>query len=132
MVFQVVHECSFCLIAGLALKDSPPSSDLAKLGSLSQESIDLMCAPRKGTKPLRPLNDSSWENLLPAEGRYIDYRFRDEATFLTDPNIQRALGCEPSPRMGTCMAQFPKAMTDWGSRLPEASVPRAAPVPAVR
>lgn len=121
-------------IAGLALKERPPTTDLGRLGSLSQESIDLMCAPRSGAKAPPALMSSTWDQRLPTEGRYIDSRFRDEATFLTDPNVQAALGCKPSPRMGSCMAAFPQAMRDWGSSgaAGSATAPSAPAAPGAR
>lgn len=114
-------------ITGLMLQEKPPTSDLGKLASLSQESIDLMCAPRTGPKPRRALNDAGWDSSLPASGRYIEERFRDEATFLADPNIQWALGCERNPRMGSCMAEFPDAMRDWGRQATGAPASQASP-----
>jgi hypothetical protein len=103
-------------IAGLFMAQNPPRSDLERLASLSNDSVMLMCSNRRGPKPVAQLNAPTWSQVRPSPGRYINERDRDEATLLSDENMQRALGCAPLPDRGRCMRHFESSLQQWGQR----------------
>jgi hypothetical protein len=103
------------LIAGKYLQEHPLTSDLEKIASLADRDIDLMCAPRRGPKPLRALNDPALLRRLPTNSRYFDDRFRTEALFLSNTNVQKAFGCDPIPKYNKCANQFEQTLHNWGN-----------------
>lgn len=118
-------------IAGSYLKLNPPVNDLERLASLSETSIRLMCSKRDGPKPLAPLDSDRWNRSKQATFRYINDRYRDEATYLADTNVQQALGCAPPVNQMNCMQQFDKSMKDF-SRSGSTEDPSAPIVPVER
>lgn len=119
-------------LAGVFMKErgTPARTPQERLAMLSQDSINLMCAKREGPKPLTGLNPSLWSQVFPTDGRYISERYRDEAVFLADPNIQQAIGCRPVHRYGQCPAGFERAMRGWGGgAAPSAPAPAPAGSP---
>lgn len=91
-------------IAGLYLKKNPLKDDYERLTSLSRNGVKLLC----GKQNRFSIDSPRWNNSK--DDRYINDRWRDTATFLSDPDVQAALGCKPLADRGKCMQKFSPAM----------------------
>ena len=92
-------------ITGRVLSSTSLAQPEEKLAVLSDTTVDLLCRPRRN-KETGALIVSLPTRGLPVTGRYINDRYRDELTLLSDPQIQRAIGCRPVKVYKNCISSM--------------------------